>query len=59
MTYEFFHKPLAEVLYAALTDDAFYVTMEASVEGEQTDRREAMLRYLDYSMKEAHAHGAL
>lgn len=57
MEYEFSHRILAEALYAALTEDAFYITMEKSVT--KGSAREAMLRYLDYSMVEANRHGVL
>lgn len=57
MEYEFSHRILAEALYEALTEDAFYITMEKSVTNGSA--REAMLRYLDYSMVEAHRYGVL
>ena len=57
MDYIFSYRNLAEALYEALTEDAFYVTMERSViEGAA---REAMIRYMDYSMVEAKRYGAL
>ena len=54
-TYEF--RELSEVLYGALTEDAFYVAMEHSVSGIPAQRREAMLRYYDYSMQEGRKYG--
>lgn len=57
MEYEFSHRILAEALYEALTEDAFYITLEKSVT--EGSAREAMLRYLDYSMVEAHRYGVL
>ena len=57
MDYEFSYRSLAETLYQALTEDAFYITMEKSVvEG---SAREAMIRYMDYSMIEAKQFGKL
>lgn len=52
--YRFEYRDLAEALYLALVDDAFYITLERHSEG-----REAMLRYLDYSMIEAREYGEL
>lgn len=59
MSYEFSFRPLAEILYAALDGDPFYATLEAAAPGDAAERREAMLRYLDYSMLEAKRHGIL
>ncbi len=59
MNYPFAYRQLAEVLYDALIDDAFYTTMERSVSGNRSLRREAMLRYYDYSMQEASLCGCL
>lgn len=59
MSYEFFHRPLAEVLRRALSEDAFYVEMEKSADGAAAERREAMVRYMDFSMKEARETGVL
>ena len=57
MDYQFSYRFLAETLYQALTEDAFYITMEKSVvEG---SGREAMIRYMDYSMVEAARYGKL
>ncbi|WP_319406606.1 GNAT family N-acetyltransferase [uncultured Desulfosarcina sp.] len=59
MNYLFKYRVFAESLYDALTEDAFYITMECSVFGGSHQRREAMLRYYDYSMKEARKFGRL
>jgi len=56
--YNFAHREYAEALYDALVEDAFYITMEQQL-GEQGEAREAMLRYLDYSMVEARDYGTL
>ena len=56
--YNFAHREYAEALYDALVEDAFYITMEQML-GEQGEAREAMLRYLDYSMVEARDYGTL
>lgn len=57
MDYTFSYRTLAEALYLALTGDAFYVTMEQSVK--RGSPREAMIRYMDYSMVEAERYGRL
>ncbi|MCB2147573.1 MAG: GNAT family N-acetyltransferase [Deltaproteobacteria bacterium] len=59
MNYPFEYRKLSEALYDALTEDTFYMTMEGSVYGGSGQRREAMLRYYDYSMKEACKYGRL
>lgn len=57
MQYQFSYRTYAEALYEALQVDAFYTTMEQSVRNGSA--REAMLRYLDYSIKEAEQYGAV
>lgn len=57
MKYNFRYKKFAEALYEALRDDAFYVTMEKSVTDGSS--RDAMLRYMDYSMIEGEKYGEL
>ena len=57
MDYTFSYHSLAEALYEALTEDAFYITMEQSVT--RGSAREAMVRYMDYSMIEAKRYGEL
>ena len=59
MSYEFSRRKLAEIIYSALLEDPFYETMERSVAGTGWHRKTAMLRYLDYSMKDAQRHGVL
>ena len=54
LSYRFEYRDLAEALYLALAEDAFYITLERHSEG-----REAMLRYLDHSMIEAREFGEL
>jgi GNAT superfamily N-acetyltransferase len=56
--YNFAYRKYAEALYNALVEDAFYITMEQQL-GPQDQAREAMLRYLDYSMVEARDYGTL
>ncbi len=59
MHYPFVYRKTAESLYDALIEDAFYIAMENSVDGDHNHRREAMLRYYDYAMQEAERYGAL
>lgn len=59
MSYTFDYRLLSETLYDALIEDAFYITMEGSVSGLPNQRREAMLRYYDFSMQEARKYGQL
>ena len=56
--YNFAYRQYAAALYDALVEDAFYITMEQQL-GPQDQAREAMLRYLDYSMVEARDYGTL
>ncbi len=59
MTYPFMNKEIALALYEALTEDPFYITMEKHSSTDAAAAKEAMLRYMDYSMKEARTHGEL
>ena len=59
MEYCFKYRSLSEALYDALTEDAFYQAMESSVSGGASQRREAMLCYYDYAMREARQYGQL
>ena len=52
--FRFEYRDLAEALYDALVDDAFYTTLQKHTTG-----KEAMLRYLEYSMIEAREYGEL
>lgn len=58
MNFSYHYQPCALSLYQALTEDAFYLTMEASVVHKNSPR-EAMIRYMDYSMQEAARYGEL
>lgn len=56
--YRFAYRQYATALYDALVDDGFYITMEQSID-EPDDRRAGLMRYLDYSMREASEFGIL
>jgi len=57
--YQCKYRDFAEALYDALIPDPFYMTLENSVPGSPATKREAMLRYLDYSMIEGETYGKL
>jgi len=58
MNFKFKYRKYAEALYSALCNDAFYVTMEESIENGESSK-EAMLRYMEYSMIEGEKSGEL
>ena len=55
--YKFKFRELAEALYDSLIADPFYLTLEKTVSGSNQERREAILRYMDYSMVEGEYFG--
>ena len=55
MQYQFSFKAHAEAIYHALIEDAFYITMEKSVDNGSA--QEAMIRYMDYSILEGSQYG--
>ena len=56
--YTYLNRSAAVALYHALiAEDPFYITLENAASGPQP--REAMFRYMDYSMTEAENHGKL
>ncbi|TQV72342.1 GNAT family N-acetyltransferase [Aliikangiella marina] len=57
MAYQLVFPELAEALRLALKEDGFYKAMEDSVSGEQADKHQAMLAYMDYSIVEAKEFG--
>ncbi len=59
MPYRFTYRETAEALQAALCDDPFFRTMERSVSRDTGKAKEAMIRYMDYSMVEARKYGEL
>jgi GNAT superfamily N-acetyltransferase len=59
MPYRFTYREIAEALQAALCDDPFFRTMERSVSRDTGKAKEAMIRYMDYSMVEAQKYGGL
>ena len=57
MAYQLEYPELANALYLALKPDGFYQAMEASVDGDETTKKNAMLAYMDYSILEAQEFG--
>ncbi|MCG8565861.1 MAG: GNAT family N-acetyltransferase [Desulfobacterales bacterium] len=58
MSYSFQYEKLAQALYWALKEDAFYFAMEKAAGGNESARNK-MFRYMDYSMVEAREYGEL
>ena len=59
MTYTYSFRSIAEALYLSLNQDPFYMELQSSVTTNPTDRKEALLRYFDYSMLEGQKYGEL
>ena len=57
MNYAFKYRRYAEALYDALKDNPFYKTMEKSIDNGSA--KEAMIRYLDYSIIEGEQYGKI
>ena len=57
MNYEFKYRKYAEALYDALQDNAFYITMEKSIDNGSS--KEAIIRYMDYSIIEGEKYGEI
>ncbi|MCS3736216.1 GNAT family N-acetyltransferase [Mucilaginibacter dorajii] len=52
------YQPLAEALNSALENDPFYITLLSWIPGE-AEKRNALIKYMDYSMTEAEQYGLL
>lgn len=58
--YTYTNRPAAQALYRALiTEDPFYITLEQKAGPDPETAREAMVRYMDYAIREARDHGDL
>jgi GNAT superfamily N-acetyltransferase len=57
--YIFKYKEISESLYDALAEDPFYYTLEKAIQGNSEEKKEAMLKYLDYSMIEGELFGLI
>jgi ribosomal protein S18 acetylase RimI-like enzyme len=59
ITDPFMNKAIASALYEALTEDPYFITLEQKTSVDPATAKKAMLRYMDYSMKDALRHGKL
>ena len=58
MSYNFTYLKFAEALYYSLCQNVFYTTLVSSIEGTNS-QKEAMIKYMDFSMTEAQNFGML
>jgi len=56
-SYTFTYRKISEALYESLVEDPFYITLEKAIEGNKLEKKEMMLRYMDYSMVESEQSG--
>lgn len=59
MAYQFAYREIAEALTFTLSEDPFYITVGDGVSTDPVEAREGMVRYMDYSMREAEKYGEL
>lgn len=57
MDYSFKYRKVSEVLYKALIQDEFYISLAQSVDGSDEEKRAAILKYMDYSIIEGEQFG--
>lgn len=57
--YTYKYKDLASALYEALIPDPFYVELLRDIPGGEPEKREILMRYMDYSMTEGEKYGQL
>jgi hypothetical protein len=57
--YTYKYKELASALYEALIPDPFYIELLRDIPGGEPEKREILMRYMDYSMTEAEKYGQL
>ncbi|WP_121812688.1 GNAT family N-acetyltransferase [Mucilaginibacter kameinonensis] len=57
--YTYQYKELALALYEALIPDPFYVELLRGGYGDEDDKQEILMRYMDYSMTEGEKYGRL
>jgi GNAT superfamily N-acetyltransferase len=57
--YTYKYQDLALALYEALIPDPFYIELLRSIPGGQQKKREALMKYMDYSMTESEKYGRL
>lgn len=59
MNYQFINKDISHALYNSLNHEPFYKVLEQSICSNPVECKEGMLKYFDFSMKEAEAYGEL
>lgn len=59
MFYQVTYSEISKALYLSLRQDLFYIEIENSIDKDPGIRQEAMLKYFDFSMKEAQKYGEL
>jgi ribosomal protein S18 acetylase RimI-like enzyme len=57
--YTYKYKELASALYEALIPDPFYIELLRDIPGGEPEKREILMRYMDYSMAEGEKYGRL
>jgi len=57
--YTYKYKELASALYEALIPDPFYIELLRDIPGGEPEKRETLMRYMDYSMTEGEKYGRL
>jgi GNAT superfamily N-acetyltransferase len=57
--YTYKYKELASALYEALIPDPFYIELLRDIPGGEPEKREILMRYMDYSMIESEKYGRL
>ncbi|QTE36707.1 GNAT family N-acetyltransferase [Mucilaginibacter gossypii] len=57
--YTYKYKDLALALYEALISDPFYIELLREISGGEPEKREILMRYMDYSMTEGEKYGQL
>ncbi|WDZ99600.1 GNAT family N-acetyltransferase [Mucilaginibacter sp. SJ] len=57
--YTYKYKDLAFALYEALIPDPFYIELLREILGGEPEKREILMKYMDYSMKEGEKYGRL
>lgn len=57
--YSYKYKELASALYEALIPDPFYIELLRDIPGGEPEKRETLMRYMDYSMTEGEKYGRL
>lgn len=57
MEYQFYNKPVAEAIYDAFQAEPFYLAIANARTNQAESVREVLIKYFDFSIKEAQQHG--